>query len=384
MFTKEQMEAIGKTVSEVVSGKIDEIKALVKEETKADVDLRDKGVEVLEKSVMNMKRTKAPFVQLGKGMDQFCNELKAMIKGAPVLQSDQEKAAFNEGDNEDGGYTVPPELDTAILAYVEEQAIVRSRATIIKMKSNTWSKNKLDQSVNVFGGVTVTWGGESDTTTDTKFQLGARFQLVVKKMIMLTTESREILADSNIDFANYVVNIFGRACAHFEDVEFLNGDGTTQPMGIITDTAIPVVNRAVANQVSYADVNSMFYSLLPQFRSKAIWLGETSVIEYVDGLVNALTGRPIWSDSIQQGTPPTLKGKYFIETEKVSELGTKGDLIFADLSWYFIGDREGMTIDASIHDRFRYDEITVRLVKRVDGRMAMKNAAVMLDVPSVS
>jgi len=382
MDEKELVKLVGEAVNTAVTKEFDKIKEQVKE-TKGEVKFVSKENEIAEKSVLNIKNHRAPFVKLGAEMEKYCNDLKQMIKGAPVLKTEQEKAAFNIGDDADGGYTVPEDLESAILSYVEEETIVRPRATTVKMKSDTWTKNKLDQSSTQFGGVTVSWVGEGVTADDTSFAL-TQISMTARKMLLLTTESREILSDSNIDFANYVVNIFGRAMAYYEDYYFLRGNGTTQPYGIISDTGIDTVNRAVANQVSYADVISMFYGLKPQFRSKAIWIGGTDVIEYVDSLVDATTGRPIWADSMKEGTPPTLKGRPFIETEKVPALGTKGDLSLVDLSWYYIGDREGITVDASIHDRFRYDEITVRLIKRVDGVLAMKEAAVILDVPSVS
>jgi len=383
MEEAKMLEIVGKAVSEAVTSNMDAMKKSIEDAKVEDKkNFKTKETIVLEKSVMKTKRIEAPFVELGTKMEKFCVDMKSMLKGAPMLESDEQKAAFNEGEDADGGYTVPEELATAIMSYVEEETIVRPRATKIKMASETWTKNKLDQSSTQFGGVTVSWVGESDTTTDTKFAL-AQISMTARKMLMLTTESREILADSNIDFANYVVNIFGRAAAYFEDYVFLNGNGTTQPLGILADTDIDTVNRAVANQIAYADINEMFYSLKPTFRRKAVWVGSTGAIQYIDGLVDS-DGKPLLSESLKSATPVTLKGKGFFESEQVADLGTKGDLIFVDFSWYYIGDREGITVDASIHDRFRYDEITIRLVKRVDGKMAMKEAAVILDVPSVS
>ena len=383
MGEAKMLEIVGKAVSEAVTSNMDAMKKSIEDAKVEDKkNFKTKETIVLEKSVMKTKRIEAPFVELGTKMEKFCVDMKSMLKGAPMLESDEQKAAFNEGTDADGGYTVPEELATAIMSYVEEETIVRPRATKIKMASETWTKNKLDQSSTQFGGVTVSWVGESDTTTDTKFAL-AQISMTARKMLMLTTESREILADSNIDFANYVVNIFGRAAAYFEDYVFLNGNGTTQPLGILADTDIDTVNRAVANQIAYEDINEMFYSLKPTFRRKAVWVGSTGAIQYIDGLVDS-DGKPLLSESLKSATPVTLKGKGFFESEQVADLGTKGDLIFVDFSWYYIGDREGITVDASIHDRFRYDEITIRLVKRVDGKMAMKEAAVILDVPSVS
>lgn len=372
MNEKELAKLIAKSVEDAVSGKFETLKKEIEEASKANAGI-PKVVEIGEKSVMNKKNIKAPFVQLGTEMEKFCDEMKGMISGA--------KAAFNEGTPADGGYTVPEELESSIISYAEESAIVRPRAFIKKMKGETWKSNKLDQSSSQFGGVTVAWVGESGTTADTKFALG-QVSLTVNKMLMLTTESREILADSNLDFANYVVNLFGRAMVHFEDVAFLTGNGDGKPLGVLVDEDMPVYNRAVANQISLADINGMFYSLKPVFREKAVWIGSTGAIEYIDSLVGT-DNRPLLSESLKLGTPVVLKGKPVIETEKCSALGTKGDLAFVDFSWYYIGDREGITVDASIHDKFRNDEITVRLVKRVDGKMAMKEAGVILDVPEV-
>lgn len=372
---KNVLEAIGEAVGKAVSDKMDEIKATVAEQTKGDEKIR-KTLEVGEKSILKTERVKAPFVKLGSDMENFCNDMKAMMRDAKIVKA----ATFNETTPADGGYTVPEELEASIISYAMEESIVRSRATIKKMKSDTYKINKLDQSANSYAGVSITWLGEGDTTADEKFDI-TQLSLIARKMMLLTTESREIISDSNIDFANYVVNIFGQAAAYGEDYAFLRGNGSTQPLGIVADTNIQVINRAVANQVSYQDIIDMFYKLKPVFRKNAVWLGHTNVIAYVDGLKDK-NDRPIWVDSIQNETPPRLKGKPFIETEKLPDLGTKGDLILGDLSWYYIGDREGITIDASIHDRFRYDEITIRLIKRVDGKAAMKEAFVILDVPS--
>lgn len=371
MDEKELAKLIAKSVEDAVGTKMEAIKKEVEEAGKANAGIV-KVAEIGEKSVMNAKNVKAPFVQLGSDMEKFCNSFKEMVVG---------KAAFNESTPADGGFTVPEELESSIISYMEENAIVRPRAFVKKMKGETWISNKLDQSSSQFGGVTVAWVGESGTTDDTKFALG-QVSLTVHKMLMLTTESREILADSNIDFANYVVNIFGRAMVHFEDVAFLTGNGDGKPLGVLVDKDIPVYNRAVANQISRFDINGMFYTLKPIFREKAVWIGSTGAVAHIDGLDDT-TGKALLMESLKTGTPTTLKGKPMIETEKCSALGTKGDLAFVDFSWYYIGDREGITVDASMHDKFRNDEITVRLVKRVDGKMAMKEAAVILDVPEV-
>ena len=57
---------------------------------------------------------------------------------------------------------------------------------------------------------------------------------------------------------------------------------------------------------------------------------------------------------------------YFIELAQT--LGTAGDLIFADLSQMFLGQKPGkaLTLESSIHLRFDYDEVAFRSELRYD------------------
>jgi HK97 family phage major capsid protein len=68
-------------------------------------------------------------------------------------------------------------------------------------------------------------------------------------------------------------------------------------------------------------------------------------------------------------TPPaTLLGRPIYFTEKCKALGTAGDIILADLSYYLIGDRQKLTMATSQHVRFTTDETAWRFVERVDGQ----------------
>ena len=55
-------------------------------------------------------------------------------------------------------------------------------------------------------------------------------------------------------------------------------------------------------------------------------------------------------------------------TEKVPALGTKGDLMLLDPSFYVIGDRMQIEIAASEHVNFLKNQMTWRVVERVDGQ----------------
>ena len=63
-----------------------------------------------------------------------------------------------------------------------------------------------------------------------------------------------------------------------------------------------------------------------------------------------------------------------ILTEKCKTLGTKGDIYYADLSYYVIGDRQGVTIASSPHVNFTSGQTVWRFTERLDGAVWMDSA----------
>jgi HK97 family phage major capsid protein len=79
-------------------------------------------------------------------------------------------------------------------------------------------------------------------------------------------------------------------------------------------------------------------------------------------------GNSIFVANAAGPAPMTLLGRPVIMTEKCSALGTRGDIVFADLSYYLIGDRMTMSAASSVDYRFGNDQTAFRLIQRVDGR----------------
>jgi HK97 family phage major capsid protein len=69
----------------------------------------------------------------------------------------------------------------------------------------------------------------------------------------------------------------------------------------------------------------------------------------------------------------TLYGLPIIFSEKLPALGTQGDILLADMSYYYILDRGGLAIDASEHYAFVNDLTTWRFVYRTDGQPSLSD-----------
>ena len=341
--------------------------------------------EESNKSVLEinpMIRRFKPFVKLSDNMEKFVHDIKILAKGGMVSR------ALQESDDTTGGFLVPEEFQAEVIRFATEAAIVRPRARTIPMKSNTLTLPKLDQSNYKFAGIEIKWeGDEGDLKEESQPKFG-RITLKLGKMIGLCPVSDDLLNDSAINLANFLVGIFGEAIAYEEDKQFLMGNGMKKPLGIVNcGTSAP---RATASKIQYEDLKDMMAALPAWADSGAVWLttkaGLHQIMDIKSGIytgaaVDQTEGFPLFLPgfNIAGGVPTTVFGYPMLLTDKLPPVGTKGDIILGNLSAYYIGEKGGLEVTSSIHDRFRYDETTFRFVKRVDGQCALGNAFVILD-----
>lgn len=384
----EEVKGVEDAVSKALAEKLPEILKTVEEAsvqnaqkaavaTPQDVDKSKSVMRSIEKH--GKLAAKAPFITLGADMEAFTKSFIERTRGI-VKAADQ-----NITDLDDGGYLVAPaELDQAILQYQFQESIVRPYATIRTVRGNTFKINNLDQSENSYGGVTMTWNTEGGEIENSSLKFGQQ-EITLGKLTGLNVISNELLQDSLVNVANYIVQVFGAAVTYYEDLAFINGAvSNNSPLGILKTPGILTVNRAEANKISYVDINAMYHAPRTSVRKSCVWIGSSTAIAHLDGQVDEF-GRPLLSSSMHETMQMRLKGAPVIELDEayLPALGSKGDLIFVDLSKYYIVDKVGLRVDASIHDRFRYDEVSTRFVKRVTGKLMAPYAAVALDVPAV-
>ena len=115
--------------------------------------------------------------------------------------------------------------------------------------------------------------------------------------------------------------------------------------------------------------------------NKAVWTFSPSVVPQLLQLKDG-ANRAIFL-SIDQGITKaphwSLLGRPAIPTEKVPALGTKGDLMLLDPSFYVVGDRMQIEIAASEHVNFLKNQMTWRVVERVDGQPWLEKAITLQD-----
>jgi HK97 family phage major capsid protein len=307
------------------------------------------------------------------------------------------KAAMGESSGSTGGYIVPPDFYNQLLAIISENSIMRSRAWVQPMASATLQFPYLDvttvQSAGVspfFGGVQMYWTEEAQVRTETEPQF-KMMELKAHELSGYSVSSNVLLADAAFGLEKFLFQLFGQAISWFEDYAFFQGNSVGKPLGLLNAPATITAKsnsggtaRITANQIQFGDVAFMWSKLLPASWGKACWAFSPTCVPQLLQLKDGAS-RAIFI-SIDQGIAkaPTwsLMGRPAIPTEKLPALGTAGDIILFDPSMYVIGDRMQIEVAASEHVNFLYNQMTWRVVERVDGQPWLENPITLQDATS--
>jgi HK97 family phage major capsid protein len=286
------------------------------------------------------------------------------------------KAALGEASGAAGGYTVPPDFYAQLLAIVAENSFIRPRAWVQPMASATLQFPYLDvttvQSAGVspfFGGVQMSWTAEAQTRTETEpaFKM---MELKAWELSGYSVSSNVLLQDAAFGLEKFLYSLFGMAIAWFEEFAFLQGNGVGKPQGMLSAGATIAVTRNAGGQVQFIDVATMWSKLLPVSWQKAIWCFSPSVVPQLLQLKDGANRAIFISIDMGAAKAPnwSLLGRPALPTEKLPALGTKGDLMLIDPSFYVIGDRMQIEVAASEHVNFLKNQMTWRVVERIDGQ----------------
>ena len=314
---------------------------------------------------------------------EYLKEVRQACSGGPRDTRLKTTGHMETGDDAQGGYLVPEEWADGIFNIVLERAIVRPRAQVLRMTTDSLKVRRLVESTRAssyFGGITFNWEPEAYNKTGiiTKPAVG-ELELTPHKLIGGVWASDELMADYGT-FGTFMQTSFGQALAFEEDYWFVWGVGGGQPLGIMNAGAMITharTNNGGAPKIN--DLGEMAERLLPGSWATAVWMMHPEVI---GALVLDATAGANAAGIIDFSTMQCM-GRPIILTEKCAGVGVTGDVILADWNHYVIGNRS-LEISASreasgtetreqttYYCGFLTDETFWRVVLRVDGQPVM-------------
>src|SRR6202008_4815900 len=93
-----------------------------------------------------------------------------------------------------------------------------------------------------FGGVPAYWTAEAQTRTETEPQF-KMMELKANELSVYSVSSNVLLQDAAFGLEKFLMVLFGRAVAWFEEYAFLQGNGVGKPIGMLNCGAAISVNR---------------------------------------------------------------------------------------------------------------------------------------------
>ncbi|MFJ5967892.1 phage major capsid protein [Streptomyces sp. NPDC093060] len=333
---------------------------------------------------------KAPGAKLDKQFGNWGDFLSATWDGARSQESFAAKAEIKQLQNSfgstvpsDGGFLIPENLRAELLRVALEMAVVRSRARVVPMESLSVPYPMLDSTSNsssVYGGVTGYWTEEGGTLTDSSPTFG-RINLIAKKLTLYSEIPNELFQDSIISLQQFMSESYPEALAWFEDVAFTSGNGVGQPLGYLNaPAAVSVAKESgqTAGTIVWENIVKAYSRMLPSSMARAVWVANNDTFPELATMALSVGtgGSAVWiGDGGGEAAPPMrILGRPVIFTEKVSSVGTAGDINLVDFGYYLIGDRQAMQASTSTEFRFNTDKTAMRVIERVDGQPWIQSA----------
>ncbi len=276
--------------------------------------------------------------------------------------------ALQEGTDSEGGYIVPEEFETKLIALQQTMDPVRRLATVITTRSDRNIPIETDDGDFAYIAEEGAYGED-----DPAF---GRVVLSAFKSGGIIKVSEELLQDAFFDLPSYLLGLAGRRYNRLEETNFAGGNGSSKPLGLFATTAVGGVSVtgfqgavSATAAITGDDLIETFHSLARSYRMNATWLTSDAMVKMIRKLKDQ-NDQYIWAPGLQAGQPDRILNRPVeISEGATAPAAAAKSIVFGDLSYYYIADRLGMTMQRLNELYAANGQIGFRCMKRNDGRL---------------
>lgn len=312
-------------------------------------------------------------VKTGRASDTYSRAFWDQVRNRSIVP--ELRNALSEGTDTEGGYLVPDEFEHTLIQALEEENVIRAHAHVFT------TSNGVHKIPVVATKGTASWIDEGGAYTEADDVFGQE-QIDAHKVGTIVKVSEELLNDSAFDLENYFRTEFARRIGNKEEEAFLVGNGSGKPTGIlnVTGGADVGVTAASATAITADELIDLFYSLKAPYRKNAIWVLNDSTIRAIRKLKDN-NGQYLWQPALHEGEHDTILGKKIFTSAYAPAIAAgEKTIMFGDFSYYWIGDRQGVTFKR-LNERYAdYGQVGFLASKRVDGKLVLPEAIKVLQM----
>lgn len=316
------------------------------------------SVDELDKRKVELTERKAA----GKTYTQVSEKTVHFIQ-ALVSDDKQKLQTLVEGTGARGGFLVPEDFSNILIEDRRDATVMRQVATVIPMTGDSLHLGA------VANRPKASWRAEAAVKATTTVDF-SEVTLTPYSLAAIVSLSDELVADASIggSIINVVSRLFVQSLSEEEDKAFWTGDGSGKPTGIDNYSFNTIV--AGLSDSSRADAIIRAIYALPQgYRRSASVVANKNTLSKVATLKDN-NGNYLLSD-LAGAASPVVRGLPIREQNDLAD----GKAFVGDFSDYYIGDRQGITIDTSTEgvvagqSAFERNLTFVRAEERVDGEL---------------
>jgi len=285
-----------------------------------------------------------------------------------------EMKAMSIGSNPDGGYLVPPEVETQIGARLTAISPIRSIAGVRTISGNVYKKPFMT------AGPAVGWVGETDVRTQTASPTLDELSFPAMELYAMPAATATLLEDAAVNIDQWLAQEVEQVFAAQEGTAFVTGDGSNKPKGFLSYTTIAnaswvwgdigYIATGVAGAFPTTNPSDvlvdLIYALRAGYRQNATFVmnrkTQSTVRKFKDS-----TGNYLWQPPVAVNGKSSLIGFPLADTEDMPDVAANSlSIAFGDFRrGYLIVDRAGVRV---IRDPFTAKPyILFYTTKRVGG-----------------
>jgi len=253
------------------------------------------------------------------------------------------KDAMNTGD--DSVVLPPAEFIAEVERLEEDYGVARKFANLRRSNSGNGLKYlQGDDDLNIY------FTDEAGVKTSTKLSYAQKL-LAWRKAAGILPITDELTEDSAIDLWNDATKRFARAFARTEDeLVFTQATGAT-PInpGILFAVGVNAVTLTGDSfeDLEYDDLVDAHIGVPTKSAKNGRYFLNRQILGVIQKIKDE-EGRPLWQRAMADGTPATILGYPYEETEVLPDLSDDDEdtpfMVFGDLSYVTLGERKALTI----------------------------------------
>ena len=264
-----------------------------------------------------------------------------------------EMKAMSVGSNTDGGYLVPPEIETEIGQRLTAISPIRAIAGVRTISGNVYKKPFMT------AGPAVGWVGETDARAQTGSPTLDELSFPAMELYAMPAATATLLEDSAVNIDQWLAQEVEQVFAAQEGTAFVSGDGNNKPKGFLAYTAVADASWSWGN-IGYVASGAagafpasnpsdvlvdLIYAVKAGYRQNASFVMNRKTQSVIRKFKDS-TGHYLWQPPAVAGGKASLLSFPVIEAEDMPDIAANSlSIAFGDFRrGYLVVDRAGVSV----------------------------------------